>query len=270
MFTIITSVLSLLLFLFLILQHCQQQPPQNKREAILAKTRHVVRLYIALVSLTQSIAGFILAQQRTRIQDISTLSIQLRKLPELGSISLYFFVGCYLLQTSRLVSGTGDDSGRIKVRYIQMVGNVILYLGYIACSCYSWRILFLYVGSVSLLGGCAVVGLGRWLTSLVHMVPDLPPAKRGALIFRTKLISVAVALGLFLPGVYDILVFSSLFKNKGPYPVSGNMTSITVATADLLDAVPMLLLIVMMSSLLLITTSTTKARATNAGTRLIR
>lgn len=270
--TAITSTLSFLLFLSLFFHriYCQS-PPRNNREAILAKSRQYLRYLIMFLCLVSSICLLLLAMKPIN-ESTSTISIQLHKLPELFSISMYIFIGCYFLQTSRLVSGTGDDSGRIKVRYLQSGCNCLLYVGYLICTIASttanekntWKYLSIFLGVISIIGGFIIIGLGRWLTSLVNMVPDLPTLIRETMISRISIITSACAVGLFLPGLYDVLLGSSVLGNEVPYPISGNISSISSTTVDIWNSIPTLLLLVIIFCLLRITSSNKKKATTNA------
>ena len=276
--TIITSTLSFLLFLSLTFQSCVlNRSSTNTREAILNKSRQYLRYVMAFLCLLQTICGYLLAFKPST-ESASPESIQLRKLPELATVSLYMFIGCYLLQTCRLVSGTGDDSGRIKVRYMQMGGNALLYIGYFMCTFASaaadekdtWRYLSVYLGSLSILGCVIVVGLGRWLISLIHMVADLPPLIRETMITRTMIITVACAAGLLLPGAYDVVLGSCVLGNTSPYPVVGNMSSISSTTVDVWDSMPMIFVLLVMCCLLTTTLATNQTPPMGNTTPLMR
>ena len=265
--TLASSIISLLVSLILSTQQCCSHRPRSNRAANLSRMRNLLRYICAFVCLVQGVAGLITSQ--CHLSSIpAVLMTNVRSIPQLASLSLCGSIGFYLLQCCRLVSGTGDDSGRLKVRYIQIGSNVTLYVVYLVCAIASavvdpqstWRWMSYLLGISSLIGAVALVLVGCWLLSLIKFVPDLESSKRDAIISRTKKLVMVTVFLLALRGFYNVILATSLLGNVGPYPVRGDVASINPVIVDLAEAGPMIITFLLMMALLYITSKKKKKK----------
>ena len=271
MWTIILASLSALLCFYLLFQLCSiNNTKTTRRAANVQKMRHRMRIGIIFITFIQTISAFILSQ---RFQFNTTkISVQLRGLPKLGWLSFYIFIGCFLLQTCRLVSGSGDDAGKMKVRHLQIIFNTTLVLGYTICSIAvgvidplnSWKWVSYYLGMWSVFGGIVVCYLGNVLIKHIDMVPDIETTKRNSIISGTKFVSMICSICMILGGLYEIVLATTVLGNTGPYPIDGNDTVADISEAIHLG-IPLLL-----ATLLLFTTRKGKKKQDVRQTPLLR
>jgi hypothetical protein len=239
-------------------QCCWDDRRHSRRHANVRKMRQRMRCVIILCCFVQSLCAVALSQQSpaNAVSATSITFVQLRSIPELCWLSFYIFIVCFLLQTCRLISGSGDDLTTFKVRHLEVSLNVAALLGYIICSSISgatdhsdsWKWLSYFLGVLSVLVGLAVLVLSKWLISLLHMVPDVDTDKRETLIGKIRFIGVICAVFMVLRGAYGIVLATAVLGNTGPYPVAGS--SVNAVVVDLSTGCPMAFTL-MLSAILL-------------------